>query len=762
MTANPYARIVALEKEIGELALKAERCRLIVDSTPECVKVLSPDGRVMEMNPAGLSIVGAASFEEVAGKPVARFVAENDRPAFTEFHQRLVEGASGTLEFDVVRLDGERRRLEMHAVPLRGPSGAVTSILSLTRDVTASRALQKELQESRDRLRALIDGLGPGMFVGLMTPDGVLVEANRPALDLVGLTREEILGTPMWSLYSFAYSEEAQRAAREAVASAARGEPWRMDVEILVAHGRSIQIDLSVEPLRDGGGTIVFLVGSAVDVTERRQNERALRESEDRYRDLVEKSGVLICTHDLDGRFLTVNEAAVRATGYPAERLLAMGIGELLASSVREEVDDYLGRLRRDGSARGLMKIRTATGEIRVWEYDNTVRTEGVPRPVVRGIARDITEQRAAEQAARKNDLLLRNVVEMLPVGVWITDEKGTIVLGNRAGQEIWGGARYVGINGYGEYRGWWTATGKPIAAGEWASARAIQRGETSIEEMIDIEGFDGTRKTILNSALPMRDSHGTIHGAIVVNQDVTERVRAEESLRSAHDRLRSLSHQQLTVRETERRHLARELHDEVGQVLTATKINLSSILRKRANADAKLEESIDLLNRALGQVRAISLELRPQLLDDAGLAVAVRWLAEQQSRRTSVRIQVETPLNERFDPAIEIACFRIAQEALSNALRHAAPMEVRVSLALSGGALHLHVEDDGAGFDTGSARARAAQGESLGLIGMEERAALAGGTIEIDSRLGGGTRIRVRFPLSPVHIPEPAGEIPA
>ena len=130
-------------------------------------------------------------------------------------------------------------------------------------------------------------------------------------------------------------------------------------------------------------------------------------------------------------------------------------------------------------------------------------------------------------QAAPALDLLVK-VLEALPVGVWIMDRTGRITHGNPAGLQIWAGARYVGPRQFGEYKGWWADTGKPIAADEWAAARAISRGETSIEEVIDIECFDGSRKTILNSALPLRNDAAQVAGAIIINQDITDRRRHE------------------------------------------------------------------------------------------------------------------------------------------------------------------------------------------------------------------------------------------
>ena len=131
----------------------------------------------------------------------------------------------------------------------------------------------------------------------------------------------------------------------------------------------------------------------------------------------------------------------------------------------------------------------------------------------------------------------LQKAIDILPVGVWLMDREGRIEYGNPAGQRIWGGARYVGPEQFGQYKGWWVDSGTPIAAHEWAAARAISQGETSIDEEVEIECFDGQRKVVLNSAMPVRDEHGAILGAIVVNVDITERKRLEEHLRQIADR---------------------------------------------------------------------------------------------------------------------------------------------------------------------------------------------------------------------------------
>jgi signal transduction histidine kinase len=157
----------------------------------------------------------------------------------------------------------------------------------------------------------------------------------------------------------------------------------------------------------------------------------------------------------------------------------------------------------------------------------------------------------------------------------------------------------------------------------------------------------------------------------------------------------------------------------------------------------------VRIVERALQQVRSLSLSLRPPLLDDLGLAAALRWLVDESAHRTGTRVEFLDGVSEsRFDAATEIACFRIAQEALNNVDTHSGARNVVVNLQVQHDALHLRVLDDGAGFDVAAARGRAARGASLGLLGMEERAMLAGGGIEWHSVPGRSTEVHAWFPL--------------
>lgn len=245
----------------------------------------------------------------------------------------------------------------------------------------------------------------------------------------------------------------------------------------------------------------------------------------------------------------------------------------------------------------------------------------------------------------------------------------------------------------------------------------------------------------------------------LVQINDITERLRTQQTLESlnrelelSHERLRALSRRLFEVQEEERRRLARDLHDDVGQALTALKIQLESLARTGGEVAvrARVDECVDTVQHTLERVRQLSLSLRPSQLDDLGLAAALRSHLDRQARVAGLQAHFETEdALQALAPEIETACFRVAQEAINNVLRHARARNLWLRLSTAGGRLAISVRDDGRGFELDAVRKRAADGASLGLVGMEERMALAGGSFELHSAPGQGTVLLATFPLA-------------
>jgi signal transduction histidine kinase len=223
----------------------------------------------------------------------------------------------------------------------------------------------------------------------------------------------------------------------------------------------------------------------------------------------------------------------------------------------------------------------------------------------------------------------------------------------------------------------------------------------------------------------------------------------AETRLLNTTRQLKALSHRVLQVQEQERRRVAVELHDELGQSLTAIKINLqlSDRLKDQALRDLN-QENIRVVEDALQQVRRLATNLRPSMLDDLGLPSALQWITEQSASRSGFSVNFHhVRAQPRLAPDIETACFRIVQEALTNIARHAKAKQVEIRLDRDEDHLVLHVADDGCGFNLDEMRTRAIAGESIGVLGMQERATLIGGQLHVESAPGRGSTVQLRCP---------------
>jgi signal transduction histidine kinase/streptogramin lyase len=224
-----------------------------------------------------------------------------------------------------------------------------------------------------------------------------------------------------------------------------------------------------------------------------------------------------------------------------------------------------------------------------------------------------------------------------------------------------------------------------------------------------------------------------------------------EEQLRGAYDKLRTLTRRLEDAKEEERRRIARELHDEMGQSLTAAKINLRILARPQAPevGQQRIEDTIGLVDRMIGHVRALSLDLRPPMLDELGLSAALRGYLEAVARRAGIKIDVaeETPIPAVLPAEIAITLFRSVQEAVTNVVRHAAAATVTVRMRRDDGVLSIDVRDDGRGFSVPDALERAARGAHLGLLGLMERVRGMGGEVAIDSSPDRGTKLRIQVP---------------
>ena len=233
---------------------------------------------------------------------------------------------------------------------------------------------------------------------------------------------------------------------------------------------------------------------------------------------------------DMHARYIYVNQAGCRMLGMERDEILGKTILDLIPES---------DAVRLQASKRAMLEGRTHVDEWVLRHKDGhwvpvEISANVLPNGQWQAFVREVGVRKRLEQRVRSSERTLEGVIDLLPVGVWITDREGTIVRGNEAGRRIWGGVRHVGPESYDVYKGWWAETGEPITAADWAMSRALSKGETSLGELVRIQCFDGSFKTILNSAAPLRDAQGEITGAICVNEDITELYAAQQKLQQS------------------------------------------------------------------------------------------------------------------------------------------------------------------------------------------------------------------------------------
>ncbi len=361
-------------------------------------------------------------------------------------------------------------------------------------------------------------------------------------------------------------------------------------------------------------------------------------------------------------------------------------------------------------------------------------------------------QRRLAEETLETRDNMIREL-PVLPAAVYVCDPLGSIELYNRTAVELWGYEppdHFESKRFCGSFKLFYP-DGTVMSPGESPMAEVLRSGTPVRNRELLIGRPDGSEVAALANVVPLRNPDGAIIGAVSCLQDISDRKASEQRLKEYSDRLQLLSRKLVESQETERRHIARELHDEVGQSLTVAEMNLQTVLRspRAASLASPLRESINAVERVLEQIHDLSLNLRPAMLDDLGLEPALRWYTKRQAALAGLKAEFHADaLEQRLDPMIEAACFRVAQEALTNVVRHAHAKEVTVDLRNRDGQLHLTVTDDGVGFDVADRKDQAAHGASLGLLSMEERAVLADGGLECISAPGQGTEIHAWFPF--------------
>ncbi|OQW95600.1 MAG: hypothetical protein BWK77_07200, partial [Verrucomicrobia bacterium A1] len=590
------------------------------------------------------------------------------------------------------------------------------------------RRADEALRRSEVRYRAIVDGEVDPMC--RMRPDGTLTFVNDAFCRFHGKTRDELLSRNLFPFVPEAHKELARRR-HEAFLQSKTAQATEASVP--GDDGRPKWYLWTHRPILDDRGALVEIQLSAHDITDRKQAEETLRSSEEKFRSVLERIPAITYTAACDEPSTTLYISP------QIETILGITPAEFLRNP-----DLWREHLHPDDAGRVFTELGRAhksrtefTSEYRMFARDGHVvwiRDTGIYVQdsktgvmVLHGVMHDITDVKAADEARRAIEGKYQALIDSLNIGVFRTsaDPAGRLLETNAAH------ARMLGFDSVEELMK--------------MPARDLYQNPAECDGFLDEileKGFVRDRNVVLRrkDGSPIHVSltgrahfapDGTMDWIDGLIEDVSERRRLAANL--------------IEVQEKERREISAVLHDELGQLLTLSRLELGSVQVANETSQRSVDNALLRLDEALRSVRRLAVSLRPPILDDLGLAAALEALVEEFSDRSDVRGEFRT---EGKIPEIgrdENTClYRVLQEALTNAAKHSGAMMVHVTLREDGGRLCLEISDSGRGFDEDEVSVQ----KGIGFVGMRERLARCGGQLEIRSEKGVGTTIRASVPL--------------
>jgi PAS domain S-box-containing protein len=727
-----YIMADVTERRQADEALREseERYRSLVESTEDSIYLVDRDCGYLFMNKKHLSRFGLA-LDEVIGRSYGEFHSKKET---NEFAKRVNEvfkiGKSLSYEYGSEKDGGYYIRT---LSPVKGPDGTMAAVTVDSKDISKRKQAEENLHQSEEKYRSLFEDSKDAVYI--TTQEGAFIDVNQSALELFGYSRDELEGVNAQQLYVNPLdAREFQKEIEK------NGFVRDYEVKLVKKDGTEMDCLFNVSVRRASDGSISAYQGIIRDITKRKQAEEALRESEESYRELADSITDVFFAMDKNLRYTYWNKASEELVGIPAKDAIGKSLFDIFPDTpeIRRAESSYL------------YVLRTKKPKSLVTEYQQGEKRfffEISAYPTKDGLSvftKDITSRKRAEEALRESENRFRALFDHMSSGVAvyepINDGSDFIIKDyNKAGELISKVSRdhivgrsvlevFPGIKKFGLFE---------------VFQRVWKTGEP---EHQPVALYQDDYLTHWAENYVYKLPSGEI---VAVFDDVTERKQADEELKKSQEQLRNLADHLQSVREQERTSIARKIHDELGQALTALKMDISWLGKKLPNDQESLikkAKSISTLtDMTIKTVKRITAELRPGLLDDLGLVAAIEWQVEEFQNRTGLTCKsVIDREGIAVDEKRSTTIFRILQEALTNVARHAQATRVTVSLKEKNGGLYLLVRDNGKGIT----KEQISDPQSFGLMGMRERVRMWGGEVKFSGRPGKGTTVVVRMPV--------------
>jgi PAS domain S-box-containing protein len=873
------------EKAVEALRQSEARYRRIVETANEGIIDLDENFRITYVNRNMTQMLGFQP-EELLGRIMDDLELEEDRETTEARRGRRSRGLGESFERRLRCKDGAMKWFQVSASAKMDEEGRFRGTFGMFTDITERKGAVEALKDREQRLNAFLQGSPIPAFV--IGRDHRVIIWNKALQELSGIEAQELIGTRgHWRAF---YREERPCLADLLVDNNIgqisewyAGRYTKSDLieeayeatDFFPALGEAGRwLRFTGAGIRDSRGDLMGALETLEDLTRRKQAEEALRESAEKYRELVENANSIILRWDRNGRITFFNEFAQKFFGYRQEEILGRNVVGTFVPESDQSGRDLAQMIRDIGLhperyTNNQNENMRRNGE-RVWISWTNKPIYDENREVVEilSVGNDLTERKRAETDLIKEKERFQTLTESAPFGMVMIDQDGTFQYVNPRFTEILGYDLTDVPNGKTWFRKAFPDSGdrhKAIAAwlGDLGTSKPRQRrpaiftvtckdgskkvirfipvqlgaGENLMtceditqrkrteeelqklasiirhsSELVNLATPDG-KMVFLNEAgaamlgidpekvgevhilqviperlkekarteiLPTLREGGNWAGELQylnlktgqltdvyamvftvsipeageplylanVSLDITERRRAEEGLRKSNEQLRALSARLQTAREEERTRVAREIHDEMGQSLTALKMDISWLARKMPKGPAswlqRAETMAQLVDATIDMVRKISAQLRPGMLDDLGLKAAMEWQLQEFQSRTGIKCKFNSNREEfSLNREYRTAAFRIFQETLTNVARHANTSRVEVGLSDRDGSLILEVRDHGKGIT----KRKISSPQSLGILGMRERALLLGGEFQVRGIPGKGTTVTVKIP---------------
>ncbi|GAC1703311.1 MAG: hypothetical protein NVS9B4_11080 [Candidatus Acidiferrum sp.] len=629
-------------------------------------------------------------------------------------------------------------------------------------------AFEKALRNSEEQLRMAMDAGKLGAW-DWDIPRNKVSWTDR-IYEFHGLERGAFDGT-VEAFAKLVHPDDRERVQRLLEDALNKRVPYEVEFRTIRPSGEVRWLFGRAEVFRDNAGVPIRMLGIVHDITERKQAEQAVHESEQQFRVLADSIPELCWMARPDGHIFWYNQRWYEYTGTRPQQMEGWGWQSVHDPKVLPEVLEKWHESIATGQAFEMVfPLRSAAGEFRT--FLTRVRPlKDASGNVLRwfGTNTDITAQKRVEDALRQSEERLRAAFSQTYSFLALLEVDGTIIEINRAAQEAAGCTREE-LVGRKFWERWWARLPEETAILKASIARAA-KGESVREE-----GYfclpDGTRRFADRTLSPVKDESGRVTMVVATGLDITEQkelrdkleARVMERTRELEEKNKVLQEQAKTVRELsgrllrsqdeERRRIAREMHDGVGQVVAAVAMNIPTIAKEKdklsPDAARSLEEIGAMVQEISAEIRTVSYLLHPPLLDEVGLESALRWYVEGFAERSKIGVALELSSDlGRLSQDQELALFRVVQECLTNIHRHSGSSTATVRLSRNDKEARLEVKDDGKGM-SGKTQSEISSGESrgVGLRGMRERVRQIGGALEVQSN-GDGTLVTVALPLS-------------